>query len=81
MLLRSYGADWDQVAKVYLAGGFGFVLDISKAIHVGLLPEELKDKFITVGNSPLPGRQDMPRTRRLAGINTGRNIFQEDKEV
>ncbi len=72
LLLRNYGVSWEQVEKVYLAGGFGFVLDIPKAVHIGLLPEELKDKIITVGNSSLAGAvkyaADPEFRRRLAGI-------------
>lgn len=55
LLLRNYGVSWEQVKRVYLAGGFGFELDISMAVHIGLLPEELKDRIVTVGNSSLTG--------------------------
>jgi uncharacterized 2Fe-2S/4Fe-4S cluster protein (DUF4445 family) len=72
LLLRNYGISWEQVEKVYLAGGFGFVLDIPKAVHIGLLPEELRDKIITVGNSSLAGAvryaADPEFCGRLAGI-------------
>ncbi len=55
VLLERYGVDYAQVDKVFLAGGFGFYLDIDKAICIGLLPEEFKDKIVTVGNSSLAG--------------------------
>lgn len=54
-LVRRYGITYAQLDKVYLAGGFGFRMDISKAILIGLLPEELKDKIEVVGNSSLAG--------------------------
>lgn len=54
-LLLRYGVTKDQVAKVYLAGGFGYKLDKEKAVAIGMLPEELKDKIEAVGNSSLAG--------------------------
>ncbi|MDF2485525.1 MAG: hypothetical protein K0R46_1693 [Herbinix sp.] len=55
LVMRRYGISYHQLSKVYLAGGFGFVLDIDKAIAIGLLPGELKNKVFTIGNSSLAG--------------------------
>jgi uncharacterized 2Fe-2S/4Fe-4S cluster protein (DUF4445 family) len=38
-----------------LAGGFGYKMNLEKAIGIGLLPEELHDKISAVGNSSLGG--------------------------
>lgn len=54
-LLLRYGIEKEEVAKVYIAGGFGFKLDISKAIAIGMIPEEFADCTVTVGNSSLAG--------------------------
>lgn len=54
-LLIRYGIDKGQVSQVYLAGGFGFKLDISKAIAIGLLPEDFASCTQAVGNSSLAG--------------------------
>lgn len=54
-LLLRYGVSKQEVAKVYIAGGFGYRLDISKAIAIGMLPEEFADRAVTVGNSCLAG--------------------------
>lgn len=54
-LLLRYGVEKEQVSKVYLAGGFGYKLDKEKAVAIGMLPEELKDKIEAVGNSSLAG--------------------------
>jgi uncharacterized 2Fe-2S/4Fe-4S cluster protein (DUF4445 family) len=55
ILMKSFGSSYEDIGSVYLAGGFGFRLDIEKAIHIGLVPEELKDNIIPFGNSSLGG--------------------------
>lgn len=54
-LLLRYGIGYEDVDKVYLAGGFGYKINLDKAISIGLLPEELHDKIEAVGNSSLGG--------------------------
>lgn len=55
LLINSYGCSYEGIDRVYLAGGFGYVLPIEKAVHIGLLPEQLKEKIIPIGNSSLAG--------------------------
>lgn len=54
-LFLRYGITKKEVSHVYLAGGFGFKLDCSKAIQIGMLPQDFADKIETVGNSSLGG--------------------------
>ena len=54
-LLDAYGITYEQVAKVYVAGGFGYKMNIAKSVVIGLFPEELQDKIMAVGNSSLSG--------------------------
>lgn len=54
-LLLRFGATYEDVDKVFLAGGFGYKIDLEKAIGIGLLPEELHDRILAVGNSSLSG--------------------------
>lgn len=54
-LFLRYGITKDQVAHVYLAGGFGYKLDCEKAIEIGMIPAEFADKVEAVGNSSLGG--------------------------
>ena len=54
-LFLRYGITKEEVSHVYLAGGFGFKLDHSKAIQIGMLPQDFADKIETVGNSSLGG--------------------------
>ncbi len=46
---------YEQIGKVYLAGGFGFYLDQEAAVRIGLIPPELKGKLAVVGNTALSG--------------------------
>lgn len=54
-LMLRYGVKKEQIARVYLAGGFGYKLDKEKAIAIGMLPAEFRDRIETVGNSSLSG--------------------------
>ena len=54
-LLNEAGFTFDDVHKVYIAGGFGKFLDIDKAIILGLLPELPRDKFEYMGNTSVIG--------------------------
>lgn len=54
-LILRYGIEKEDVAKVYVAGGFGFKLNIEKAIAIGMFPAEFKNRIEAVGNSSLAG--------------------------
>ncbi len=55
ILIRQYGVSYHEIERVYLAGGFGYQLDIAKAVSIGLIPQELMDKIEPIGNSSLAG--------------------------
>ncbi|MBQ9155440.1 MAG: DUF4445 domain-containing protein [Eubacterium sp.] len=55
ILLVSYGITYDQVDRLYLAGGFGQKINCHKAVGIGMLPEELADRIVAVGNSSMNG--------------------------
>ncbi|MCM1388642.1 MAG: ASKHA domain-containing protein [Bacillus sp. (in: Bacteria)] len=44
-----------KIAKVYLAGGFGYYLDVDAAAAIGLLPENMRECTHAVGNTSLAG--------------------------
>jgi uncharacterized 2Fe-2S/4Fe-4S cluster protein (DUF4445 family) len=50
-LLGAAGCGLDEVERLYLAGGFGSLLDLRGAVRVGLLPAELSDRVLVVGNA------------------------------
>ncbi len=55
ILLKRYGVCKEQVTEVYVAGGFGHGLNKDKAIAIGMLPKEFREKITVVGNSCVAG--------------------------
>ena len=55
VLLEEAGLTAGEIDRVYLAGGFGTHLDPQAAAAIGMLPEELAGKTVSVGNSALAG--------------------------
>lgn len=54
-LLKRYGITYEDIDRVFLAGGFGYKVDLEKTAGIGMLPEELRAKTTAVGNSSLAG--------------------------
>jgi uncharacterized 2Fe-2S/4Fe-4S cluster protein (DUF4445 family) len=54
-LLEKGGITADSLDRVFIAGGFGFYLNIDNATALGMLPREFKNKIKIVGNSSLKG--------------------------
>ena len=50
-----------QIEHVYLAGGFGYYLDVDAAFRTGLLPEHMRGRVQAVGNSSLMGAYQIGR--------------------
>ncbi|MBD3317312.1 MAG: DUF4445 domain-containing protein [Chitinivibrionales bacterium] len=50
-IMDDAGLKWDDIARVYLAGGFGNYVSIDSAVAVGLLPAALQDRIHPIGNS------------------------------
>lgn len=44
-----------SIRRVYLAGGFGYYLDVEAAFAIGLLPEHMRGRVEAVGNTSLAG--------------------------
>ncbi len=51
ILLAEKGISVDEIDKMYLAGGFGNFMDVGSAVNIGMIPEELRGKVISIGNS------------------------------
>jgi len=49
------GLTFDQLEKIYVAGGFGNYLNVEKAVGIGLLPDIPRERIEFVGNSSLMG--------------------------
>ena len=54
-LLRRAGLAAGQVDALYVAGGFGTVLDLENAAAIGLIPAELVSRAHVLGNAALTG--------------------------
>ncbi|MGE5646248.1 MAG: ASKHA domain-containing protein [Acidobacteriota bacterium] len=55
LILENVGLTWDDVARVFIAGGFGRYIRISEAIAIGMLPDLPHGRFSYIGNSALTG--------------------------
>ncbi|MBI5056459.1 MAG: DUF4445 domain-containing protein [Nitrospirae bacterium] len=64
-LLMEVGFTFNDIQKVYIAGGFGKFLDIEKAIMLGMLPELPKEKFEYMGNTSVTGAYLCLLSRKL----------------
>lgn len=51
ILLHESGLGDDELSELDLAGGFGNYLNVEQAIRIGLIPESIRDKVKTVGNT------------------------------
>lgn len=55
ILLERVNLGWNDVAKVYIAGGFGSYIDRSNAVKIGLLPDLPLSVLQYVGNTSIQG--------------------------
>jgi len=55
VLLNSVGVSFQDLEKIYVAGGFGNYLNVEKAIFIGLLPDVEPERVQFIGNSSLTG--------------------------
>ena len=55
ILMLRMGVCLDEIDSVYLAGGFGYYLDVAKAAEIGILPKEWILRTKAVGNTALSG--------------------------
>ena len=72
LVLENVGLNWDAVARVYIAGGFGRYIRIADAVFIGMLPDLPLQRFCYIGNSSLTGAYmallSREHRRRLAEI-------------
>ena len=54
-LITEYKTTAEEIGAMYVAGGFGYRLDLNKASAIGLIPPQLASKAKAVGNSSLSG--------------------------
>jgi len=54
-LLKHMGLSFNDLNKIFIAGGFGTSIETKNAIRIGLLPDMPESKFVFLGNSSLAG--------------------------
>jgi uncharacterized 2Fe-2S/4Fe-4S cluster protein (DUF4445 family) len=55
LILQSVGLAWGDIARVYIAGGFGRYLNVADAVLIGMLPDLPTARFRYIGNAALTG--------------------------
>ncbi|GHV36385.1 hypothetical protein AGMMS49546_01580 [Spirochaetia bacterium] len=70
-LLNHAGLSYDDIQKLYIAGGFGFNLNLESCAGIGLIPAALKPKVSLIGNSALGGA-----IRYLLNAGTEKDLLQ-----
>jgi len=65
ILLKEVGYTFDDIHKVYIAGGFGKFLDVEKAVILGMLPDISREKFEYMGNTSITGAYLCAISRKL----------------
>lgn len=50
-----------EIEEVFLAGGFGYYLDVEAAVEIGLLPAGMRGRVRAVGNTALAGAYELGR--------------------
>ncbi|MBQ6067665.1 MAG: DUF4445 domain-containing protein [Clostridia bacterium] len=70
-LLQKQNVPFEEIDKLYIAGGFAAKINVGSAVATGLLPAELRAKCVAVGNSSLLG------TAKFACDPTGLSGFVE----
>jgi len=80
-LLAFTGLKYEDIGKFFIAGGFGFHLNIENAVYIGLIPAELAVKISVIGNSSLGGAvkylnegQDTSEISRIIKMSTEHSL-------
>lgn len=63
-LLHAVGLSREDVAQVFIAGGFGNFIDLRSALTLGIFPPFPMKKFVPLGNASLAGAIGALRSRR-----------------
>jgi len=54
-LLKKMGENLENVSSIVIAGGFGYHLDVGRAIWIGMFPDVPLEKYRFIGNGSLGG--------------------------
>lgn len=79
ILIEKAGLTYENIGNVFLAGGFGFRMNIESAVTIGLIPAELKEKIVSVGNSSLGGA--VKALLNISCIDQMVNVTKDSEEI
>jgi uncharacterized 2Fe-2S/4Fe-4S cluster protein (DUF4445 family) len=51
ILMKQAGLGFEKIDALFLAGGFGNYINTESAMRIGLIPAEMKERIITLGNT------------------------------
>ena len=68
VLVKKAGIGFEDITKVYLAGGFGSYININSALKIGLIPGELEGRIIAIGNAAAQGAIDVLTSKSLLPV-------------
>lgn len=55
VVFSNYGIDFNQIEVFYLAGGFGWHMNVQAAARIGLIPPIPEDRVVQAGNAAIEG--------------------------
>ena len=65
ILMKQSGLTFDQIDTLFLAGGFGNYINIESAVRIGLLPLQLRERIIPLGNTSGTGAMAALKSTRF----------------
>ena len=68
IVLRRYGVPIDQIARLYLAGGFANYVNVKNAVDIGFIADIPEEKVVKVGNAALEGATIMLMSGKMRKV-------------
>jgi uncharacterized 2Fe-2S/4Fe-4S cluster protein (DUF4445 family) len=59
IVMRAFGANPADIARLYLAGGFANYVNVRNAIEIGFLPPVAEQKIVKIGNASAQGAREL----------------------
>lgn len=64
-LMHECGISYHQIEKFYVAGGFGAYIDKNSAANIGLIPKEVVNKVVILGNAAGVGASVLLQSKEM----------------
>jgi|WetSurMetagenome_2_1015567.scaffolds.fasta_scaffold00334_23 uncharacterized 2Fe-2S/4Fe-4S cluster protein (DUF4445 family) len=65
ILLNTAGVSIENIEHLFLAGAFGSLMNVKNAAAIGLIPRQLKEKAVPLGNAAGAGARNAVRSARF----------------